>query len=181
MKFGLTIDPGVENGVCLFSWDDRTPMTIERVWQFPGGADGLRSWLEYNDVGVGHEGPYFGGTRLDALIVEKFTPRDNEGFSLTLESVEPLVGEGVLIGRGFKPYIQWAEPSMQYFMGSMTLPKPQKKKLARQFLALHGLLPVAKHLGRPNNHDAVSATLHTIAWFRRKRHMPTIRDLFPEA
>lgn len=182
---GLTIDPGVENGACLFSWSADSPMHIEQVFQFGDGCEGLAAWMEFKKMAVLRGRgmtplPTFSGFNLDALIVEKFTPRQSDSFNLTLKSVEPLRGEGVLLGRRFGPFIQWAEPAQQYFMGHSRLPLDEKKKLSRRFLETHGIKPTGKTVGRANADDAISATLHTIAWFRRQRHMPTIRALFPE-
>lgn len=183
---GLSIDPGGSNGACLFTYGERKAFKVMGVFQFPHGAHGLAAWLNQKNIHVENDG---GGNpfalhsawgRLDTLVVEKFTPRTHEGFKLTLDSVEPLRGEGVLIGRGLESFIDWAPPSAQYFMGDQRLPLPEKKKLARAFLKEHGMLPTGKTVGQPDANDAVSATLHAIAWMRRTRHMPTLLELFGE-
>lgn len=184
--FGLCIDPGMSNGICLFRWSDEG-FEVVKVWQFPYGAPGLERWIDGErlreernwDTKTGQVVEYLmlGEKLIDVLVVEKFTPHDNEGFSLTQDSVEPLRGEGVLIGKKLLKYIAWGEPSMQYFSGGDT--KPEKKKRARAFLAAHDMLPTASAVGRPDADDAISATLHAIAWLRRTRHMPTLLTLFP--
>lgn len=179
----LTIDPGVSNGVCEFTFGDAQPFKVERLWQFKGGAEWLGKFIERTGlevhVDLAHRDRWLlmDGGRLDHLIVEKFTPRQNEGFNLTLDDVEPLRGEGALISRGFDPFIQWREPSQQYFMGGEDL--ADRRKRARAFLAEHDLLPTGSDVGQPDANDAISATLHSIAWLRRRRHMPTIEALFP--
>ncbi len=183
MKYGLSIDPGVSNGVCLFSWDDDAPFKAVKLWQFPLGAQGLSMFIKSQGVAKtlqpnGSELLWLGQHRLDALVVEKFTPRQNSEFKLTRDSVEPLRGEGVLIGRGLESFIEWAEPSMQYFIGSSELPLKQKKKLSREFLETHGLLITGSTVGNKDADDAISAELHAIAWLRRQRHMPTLKALF---
>lgn len=194
MKYhGLTIDPGMSSGVCLFTWGDDQPFTPLKLWQFPLGAEGLGMFLDHQNVkasfALDHQSAitsitreaWFGDIKLDALIVEKFTPWNDsrrKEFKLTRDAVEPLRGEGVLIGRGFGPLVQWAEPSMQYFMGSSELPLDQKKELSREFLKLNEFYITGSTVGNKDADDAISAELHAIAWLRRKRHMPTLKALF---
>lgn len=181
----LAIDPGLENGACLFTFGQDQPFTVEKLWQFPLGAPGLSMWMDGVGLAVSRGRGIeprmeIEGRRLDHLIVEKFTPRPSETFKLTQKAVEPLRGEGVIIGKGFNRFIEWAEPSQQYFMGSSELPLDVKKKLSREFLKLNDIYPTGKTVGRPNADDAISATLHSVAWLRRQRHMPTITALFGE-
>lgn len=193
MKYlGLSIDPGKMNGLCIFTWGDDEPFAVEAVFQHGGGAMGLKNLLEGNVFYYSGEtprgGPFhrmmFKERRLDALIFEKFTPRpisEDSGFHLTRDSAEPLVCEGALIGLGLDDYgaIQWAEPSQQYFIGPPTQTLAQKKKAARKFLESHGLLVTGGMVKQEDGNDANSATLHAIAWLRRRRHLPTIDALFP--
>lgn len=178
MKYGLSVDPGVSTGVCLFSWDDDQPFRQEELWQFGNGAAGLRAFL----VGTGIHlvgplsKPAFGSIPLSAIVVEQFTPRSHAGFALTRAAVEPLRGEGVLIGRGLDPFIWWAEPAAQYFMGGNDL--KERKKRSREFLKLHGIYATGKTVGQKDADDAISAELHAIAWLRRRRHQPTLVELF---
>ena len=172
---GLAIDPGMSTGMCLFSFGDDQPFKQERLWQFGGGAAGLAAALNRLAVDA-NPGLYISGEKLDVMVVEKFTPRGGPGFSLTQASAEPLRGEGVLIGRGYESYIQWGEPSQQYFMGGTDL--ADKKKRSREFLKLHGLYTTGSKLGQKDADDAISAELHAIAWLRRRRHMPTLLELF---
>jgi hypothetical protein len=183
VHYGVSIDPGLSSGACVFTWGDSSPLKIIKVWQISDGAVGLAEFLDGMGIRVGTgrgmtAKMFIGKLALDAMVVEKFTPRVNEGFSHTRASVEPLRGEGVLIGRGFDGFIQWAEPSQQYFMGGEGL--KAKKKSAREFLKLHGMYVTGKDVGRRDADDAISATLHAVSWLRRKRHMPTIEALFKE-
>jgi hypothetical protein len=183
IQYGLTIDPGLSNGACFFSFGDEQPFRQEALYQFEYGAEGLAAWMNRHMMAVtrgrGVE-PYvtFEGRRLSALVVEKFTPRDHDNFSLTLKSVEPLRGEGVLIGQAFGPFIDWQQPAAQYFMGDSRMTLAQKKKTAREFLKLHGLYVTGKHVGQKDADDAISAELHAIAWLRKKKHLPTLEALF---
>lgn len=187
-QYGLSIDPGMSTGICLFSWDDPDyidgAFRQERLWQFVGGADFLARWLEnfakLSPDAIGFPVMEYAGLPviISALVVEKFTPRPHETFSLTQKAVEPLRGEGVLIGRGLLPYIRWREPSQQYFMGGSDL--ADKKKRSRDFLKLNGLYVTGKNVDAPDADDAISAQLHAIAFLRNIRHMPTINEFFGE-
>lgn len=179
---GLSIDPGMSNGVCEFEWGDDEPFKPLRLLQFAGGAPMLAKVLDKLNVRVTGDDDEMaiGPATLHALVVEKFTPRSARAgaeFSLTRDSAEPLRGEGVLIGRDLERFIQWGEPSQQYFMGGESL--PEKKKRAREFLKLNGLHLTGSMVGQGDADDAISAELHAIAWLRRQRHMPTLRRFFP--
>lgn len=192
--YALSVDPGMSNGVCLFSYgDDETEyFRQEALWQFGGGAPALADFLwthlQVRENRKGHltmagawvrePNPLVPRIHLEALVVEKFTPRGGAGFSLTQDSAEPLRGEGVIIGQGFLEYVDWAEPSQQYFMGSPTAPLAMKKRLSREFLKRYGLYVTGSMVGQKDADDAISAELHAISWLRRRRHMPTLIELF---
>lgn len=187
---GLAIDPGMSTGLCEFTWGDDEPFKPTRLLQFGGGAGSLAKVLKHLDLGVDEDGtlmmmadPNDGEDTergvLDALVVEKFTPRSARAgaeFSLTRDSAEPLRCEGVLVGLGVEDYIEWGEPSMQYFMGGVDL--KDRKKRAREFLRENDLYLTGSMVGQKDADDAISAELHAIAWLRRKRHMPTLQALF---
>lgn len=180
-RYGLAVDPGMSNGVCLFSWGDEQDEYFkqEKLWQFEGGAPALARFLTIKRIRLTVSGELLiGDIPLTWMPVEKFTPRSHEGFSLTQKSAEPLRGEGVLIGRGFETFIEWQEPSAQYFMGGINL--PDRKKRSREFLKLHGLYVTGKLVGQKDANDAISAELHAIAFLRKRRHMPTLMELFGE-
>lgn len=181
-KYGLSVDPGMSTGVCLFSWGHDQPFSRDLVWQFDGGAGGLHKFLDEKDLRVeGDQLPRFGDIKLDAIIVEKFTPRGGPGFSLTQAAAEPLRGEGVLIGHQLEPFISWAEPSAQYFMGGTNL--ADRKKRAREFLKKHDLHLTGRLVQQKDADDAISATLHAVAFMRKIKHKPTLDAMFmfPEA
>lgn len=171
-RYSLSIDPGMSNGACLFSYSDTQPFQQERLYQFTGGAIGLAQWLNVEGADSGWEM----GKTIDRLIVEKFTPRGGSDFNLTQASAEPLRGEGVLIGQGLHDLIDWQQPAMQYFMGGSSL--SDKKKRSREFLKQHGLYATGKTVGQKDADDAISAQLHAIAWLRHKKHMPTLLEFF---
>jgi hypothetical protein len=179
-KYGIAVDPGVSTGVCLFSWGHDRSFLLELVWQFAGGAGGLHRFLDEKDLRVeGDQLPHIGNVELDAIIVEKFTPRGGPGFSLTQAAAEPLRGEGVLIGHQLEPFISWAEPSAQYFMGGTNL--ADRKKRAKDFLKSHDLHLTGRNVGQKDANDAISAILHSVAFMRKIKHKPTLDAMFPEA
>lgn len=180
---GLTIDPGVMTGACLFTYNEEMPFTILKLWQFPGGADAIRQFLINENIYVDDwmkiKMGRFPVVDIDSLIVEKFTPRPDERFNLTLDAVEPLRGEGVLIGRGFGDLIQWREPSQQYYIGPPSQKLEDKRKASRKFLETHNILPTGSWFGQKDANDAVSAILHSIGWLRKRKHIPTLMEFFP--
>lgn len=182
IRYGLSIDPGVSTGVCLFTYGDDQPFRVAQWFQFKGGAERLGLFLRRVDLAERAGGLEMKShlldspptIRLSALVVERFTPRQNQGFNLSRDDVEPLRGEGVLLGMGLGNRITWREPSQQYFLGAPGLQKAEKKKLARSFLKSHGMLPTGKKVGQPDADDAVSATLHAIGFLRSIKHTPTL-------
>ena len=180
MSYGLAIDPGISTGICLFSWTETKPFTREKVWQFSGGAEALRDWMRLHDVrpgrnGIGTLGAGF--AVLEAFVVEKFTPQENQGFALTEAAAEPLRCEGVILGAGFRSSdITWQRPAAQYFMGGTD--KASRKQNSRAFLKEHGLYLTGKQVDSPDADDAISATLHAVAHMRAIRHAPTLKEMF---
>jgi len=112
------------------------------------------------------------------VIAEKFTARGgaNGGFSYRTKDLEPLRVEGAMIAMKLDP--EWCSPVQQYFAGGKS--KAEKKKLSHRWLKEHGLYVAPKDVGTKDADDVRSATLHAIAYLRRKRHLPTIRHYFPE-
>ena len=177
---GLTIDPGISTGICLFSWGEEQAFAVEQVWQIPQGAVGIGKFIDWTKLRMSGPAMMMDTRPLDALIIERFTPRPHQSFALTRLSVESLRGEGAFTSRGFEDHIEWAEPSQQYFIGSPELELSEKKKKSREFLKLHGMYVTGSQVGAKDADDVISATLHSIAWLRRERHMPTMRALFGE-
>src|SRR5690625_5826641 len=101
---------------------------------------------------------------LATIVCEKFVPRS----ALTLKGSIPLVGEGVLIGRGLMPpYVPqidtWQAPARQYSaFGGKDL--ADKKKTARRRLKDLGWYRMAKELGTHDSDDALSASLHALSY-----------------
>ena len=187
---GLSIDPGMSTGMCEFTWGDDEPFKPVSLLQFSGGAGTLAKVVKHLRLSVDRDGTMMMRDEdddgesgvLDALVVEKFTPRSARAgaeFSLTRDSAEPLRCEGVLVGLGLEDQIEWGEPSMQYFMGGADL--KERKQRARAFLRENGLYTTGSMVGQKDADDAISAELHAIAWLRRKRHMPTLQALFRKA
>ena len=167
-KYVLSFDPGKSSGIALGHYTETQPYHLLRAWQFSGGAMGLIDWIKHKHV----SGPM-------TIISEKFTPRPNGKFGLTLASVESLVGEGVLLAFDLMPPYtpsesRWQQPQMQYFVGGKD--KTEKRKRLKKFLKDTDNYVFGKELGQPDNEDAVSAIAHGIAYVMKiETHAPTSR------
>jgi hypothetical protein len=116
-------------------------------------------------------------------IVEKFTPRPNENFGLTLRAVEPLRCEGVLIDRGLVPDYapevkEWRQPKDQYVVGGKDL--VDKKKRLHKFLKESGFYVTNKQFpdspSKDQADDARSSIGHALGYLARvKKHRGALR------
>lgn len=180
-KYVLAFDPGVSSGVALATYSDDEPFDLVEAWQFGGGVQGLLDWIEENlvqenwlvpaYVKVNDFGAPLGRT---TIVCEKFVPRS----ALTLKGSIPLVGEGVLIGRGLMPPYDpqidtWQAPARQYTpFGGKDL--ADKKKTARAQMKRLGFYKMPRDLGTPDSDDALSASLHALSYvLHTKKHRPT--------
>jgi hypothetical protein len=119
------------------------------------------------------------------VIAEKFTPRPNEKFGLTLRSVEPLRCEGVLVDRGLLPDYdpkvkEWRQPKDQYIVGGKDL--TDKKKRQHAFLKDSGFYVTNKMFPdsppKDQADDARSAIAHGLGYITRViKHEPTFQVL----
>lgn len=170
----LSIDGGISTGASLWSLPDISHAQLEGAWQFTGGLRGFMAWTsEHRIADAASEGL--------TVLSEKFTPLNNKGFSLTMESVEPLRIEGAMVALGMIPDYEpgspnWQRPAAMYWAGGSNL--AERKKRARKWLKDHDLLVPAKELGAPDNNDFVSSSLHALAWLR-KHHKPTLEHYWP--
>lgn len=179
MKWGIAIDPGVSTGIVTFTWSDDQPYERTSVMQVTDGAEGLADWLEKHEVrySLARKRWLFRERPIDAFVMEKFTPHENAGHALTERSVEPLRCEGVVIAAGHsRQHVHWQQPAAQYFSGGTT--PAGRKKASREFLKTHLLYLTGSQVGQPDADDAISATLHSIAYMRRIRHLPTLEKFF---
>lgn len=183
----LSIDPGWSTGVALLTWSDDRAASLVAAWQFSGGLTRLGDWLDEN--GRDSEGRYQHFEPLPYLlpagdvtwISEKFTPRPNEKFGLTLRSVEPLRCEGVLVDRGLLPDYdpkvkEWRQPALQYIAGGKD--KTDKKKRLHRFLKDSGYYVTGSQIDSPDADDARSAIGHGLSYLIREvKHKPTFQVL----
>lgn len=115
------------------------------------------------------------------VISEKFTPRQNAGFALTMDSVEPLRGEGALIALGLMPDYsstqkRWRDPKYQYVVGGKD--KADKKKRLHLFLKESGYYVTNKDFpdspAKDAADDARSGIGHGLSYIARElKHRPT--------
>lgn len=189
----VTIDPGLSTGVAIGTFSDTEPYNRTHAFQIEGGLRGFLDnfWFEYDymyadyrlEVGGTYDCRYDVEDEMPVFVAEKFTPRAGQGFSHTLASTEPLRIEGALIALNLMPDYQkaegnarWQQPAQQYFCGGSGV--TEKRKRAKAFLKEHGLYLTGKDVGQKDAEDAISATLHALAYMRSMKHMPTLRYYF---
>ena len=164
----LAFDPGKSSGISQAMLTEDGHLEFIGTWQVSGGAVGLKRWL----LSTGNLGSY----NDFHVIAEKFIPFGIKGANYTVDSLEPLVGEGVLIALDYLPAWdksepQWQVASKQYMYGGKT--KVEKRKLAKEFLKKHGWYLTGKNVGQPDAEDAISARLHVIYYITHTlRHKP---------
>lgn len=166
MPLLFSFDPGVETGIALGQYGDDEPYERLAAWQKTGGLRGLMSFLDERVF----------DTIYDADVVcEKFVPLLGE-FSPTLQTLEPLRIEGMLVERRFMPDYpspQWQRASCQLIANT--------KSASDRILKEHGLWLTGSKLGRPNANDAISATKHALYYLKNTvRHGPTLDLYFGE-
>jgi len=210
MKYLLSIDPGKSTGVALFSYDDDSHADLVRAWQFAGGLSGFLRWwrdhtYEYHDgaevfipnvgdlpnanIYPGISGqPEIGNAAMGwwphmDIVAEKFTPLQNKGFSLTLDSVEPLRIEGAMVAMGLLPDYDydtrssWQRPNQMYWVPGKNATEKRRNQVAwvkERFPELH---LTGKNVNAPDADDARSALWHGMVWLR-KHHKPSAERWF---
>lgn len=172
----ISFDPGVSSGIAFGSYDVDRPYTLHKAWQFSGGLSGLLEWcngITRSHTGWWHHDQWLGVEPV--TISEKFTPLQNKGFSLTMDSAEPLRCEGALVALGLMPdysasEARWQRPNQMYRYGGKSL--VEKKRLAHLFLKENNMYVTGKTVGCPDANDARSAILHGVA-YAAKSNKPT--------
>lgn len=197
MTYTLAFDGGKSSGIVLGEYGDDQTWTRLAMWQVSGGIAGFLDWYYANTYEY-IEGPvtftysepvetvYMSSPEAEknwpTIISERFIPLSGGGFAQTSDSVEPLRIEGALIALGLMPadYTdkRWQRPAAMYFSGGSN--KAERLKASRAFLKSHGLLPTGKDVGQKDADDAISATLHSLAYMRKISHAPTIGHYWPE-
>lgn len=185
----LSIDPGLSTGIALLSYDSKAPAALVEGWQFGGGLMGLKKWLGQSVMPLRISGSPFHGiagvprfTAGGTTICEKYSPRPSNvtGFQQSLDTVEPLRCEGMLVDRGIMPDYPregkadktWRSPSLQYFAGGTG--KAERKKKQHAFLKANGFYRTGKDFGTSDADDFRSACAHGINYIARElKHKPT--------
>lgn len=186
-QYILSIDPGKSSGVALIQYNDDS-VWLQGVWQPEGGVAGLVKWYSENTEDNHHRTGWalaptedgllelsFFDNDAPTIISEKFTPLSGGGFNQTLDSVEPLRGEGALIALGLMPDYpdpKWRRPDRQYLYGGANL--AEKKRRAHRFLKDSGFYVTGKDVGCKDANDARSAMLHGLSYLAQVvKHKPT--------
>ncbi len=181
-RYVLAFDPGKSSGIALIQYNEES-VSLKKAWQVEGGTAGLIDFTwKVMDNGEGWGAwrvPEMGEKNWpaypDDIISEKFTPLSGGGFNQTLDSVEPLRGEGALIALGLMtdyPDPKWRRPDRQYLYGGANL--AEKKRRAHRFLKDSGFYVTGKDVGCKDANDARSAMLHGLSYLAQVvKHKPT--------
>lgn len=196
MSYLLSIDPGKSSGCALFEYSEDSPAELLKAWQFKGGLGGFLEWrYDHIDIEYGEERGWifydaeiygtvsFHGDGM-TTVAEKFTPLQNSGFGLTLDSVEPLRIEGAMVALGMLPDYGpkvpgWQRPGEMYWAPGKNATEKRKNQTAwikERFPELH---LTGKMVNSPDADDARSALWHGMVWLR-KHHKPSAEHWFGE-
>lgn len=179
----LSIDPGISTGISLLSYTEDTVPVLEGAWQFSGGAEELSEWLDfcYNEdepewdfADLQFVYRYYAQPGSFKVICEAFTARNTKGFSYTTDSLEALVGIGVLVGRGLvdRNTKGYRAPALQYLVGGKGA---EAKKRQHKFLRDSGYYRTGKDFGTPDADDFRSSCAHALNYLAREGHLPTFK------
>lgn len=185
----LSIDPGKSTGIALWAYEEETPAELVRAWQFDGGLTGFLRW--WRDEQSKPDYPHnitieqmLGDDPVPdvSFVSEKFTPLQNKGFNLTLDSVEPLRIEGALVALGLLPDYgkavpSWQRPAEMYWVPGKNATEKRRNQVAwvkERFPELH---LTGKDVSAPDADDARSAIWHGMVWLR-KNHLPSAKHWF---
>lgn len=179
MKTLISLDPGLSTGIAIGTYSDTEPYNLTHAFQIEGGVEGfLDNTFSGYDPGLGFEYTSICGVEIeDAFVIaEKFTARGGaNAFSYRTEALEPLRVEGAILALGIRP--EWVSPQQMYFaQGESKSPVTN----AHRWLRENGLHVTGKDVGCKDANDARSAILHSIAWMRRQKHVPTLEAYFKE-
>lgn len=182
MTYLLAIDPGKSTGIVLGEYGDEQPWTRIGYWQVAGGIGGFLEWCfnHWSNTGIFWLNDE---TSMEVIgVCERFIPLSGGGFAQTSDSVEPVRIEGALIALGLMPADysdkRWQRPASMYTQGGSN--KAERLRASRAFLKSHDLLLTGKNVGQKDADDAISATLHSLAYMRKIKHAPTLGHYWKE-
>lgn len=147
MTYLLAIDPGVATGIALGFYTDAHPWDLVDRWIVKGGLDGFLSW---------YHGEAPSEAYMARWVSERFVLRDNDFIANT----EPLRIEGAMIALGLDPTWQL---------------RTDKALCKDAVLREHGLWTTGKMVGHVDGRDANDAIIHSLAYMKKTKHVPTLR------
>lgn len=160
-------DPGRSSGYVRLSFTDNTVPALESARQIEGGAFALTRFLKRVEP------------QADITVSEKYVPLPGKGFHHTLDSVEPLRGEGVLIALGFMPDYpdsKWRRADRMYLHGGKSL--TEKRKRSHRYLKESGYYVTGSDVGCKDANDVRSAILHGLSYLAQVvGHRPTFDSI----
>jgi hypothetical protein len=161
LTFLVSIDPGESTGITLWAFNDTMGAERIKAFQITSGLEGFldfkkNSWPAFTEI----------------IVSEQFTLLNHD----YVANIEPVKIEGAMVALRMKPV--WQPPAVMYFCGGAT--KAARKKASQDFLKKNDLWLTGKDVGQPDANDAISSTLHALAYFRSIRHMPTLKKYWSE-
>lgn len=160
-------DPGKSSGYARLRFTDSTAPVLESTHQIEGGAFALSRFLEQTKP------------EADITVSEKYVPLPGKGFHHTLDSVEPLRGEGVLIALGLMPDYpdpRWRRADRMYLHGGKSL--AEKRKRSHRYLKENGYYVTGADVGCKDANDTRSAILHGLSYLVQVlNHRPTYESI----
>jgi hypothetical protein len=165
LTYLVSIDPGESTGITSWGYSEAEPATRIYAAQITGGLQGFLDFFRYENFFFDFDFP-------DVIVSEQFTLLNHD----YVANVEPVRIEGAMVALRMNPV--WQPPAVMYFCGGAT--KAARKKASQDFLKKNDLWLTGKDVGQPDANDAISSTLHALAYFRSIRHMPTLKKYWSE-
>lgn len=151
----ISLDPGKQTGIAAGFYGDNQPYTLLDVWQVSDGVTGFINWWNATarEVIRNYEWSFLQPT---VMVSEKFILRANAFVADT----EPLVIEGALQALWSLP-IHWQ-------------PRTDKTLVDDRVLKEHGLWHTGKQVGWKDARDTNDAIIHSLAYLKKNKHIPTL-------
>lgn len=160
-------DPGRSSGFARLWFTDTTVAVLDSRRQIEGGAAALSDFIQTQKP------------KADITVSEKYVPLPGKGFHHTLDSVEPLRGEGVLIALGLMPDYpdpKWRRADRMYLHGGKSL--AEKRKRSHRYLKESGYYVTGADVGCKDANDVRSAILHGLSYLAQVlNHRPTFDSI----
>lgn len=168
MTWLLSIDPGLNTGIALGFYDATTPYQLHKRWQVHRGTDGFIDWMQREMDRI----------PLDEIVYEKFVLRSSPD-DPEVPNIEGVPIEGLIAlmarERDAKLIAQTraAKGDLIGYSPAATS-KAQRQRERFDFLDRFGMFKPGTEFDDSN--DAIT---HALVSLKSRRHIPTVRMMFP--